>query len=225
MATFGDNVFDVFSQLCEKHGFVPAKAMAGKHFASLVKKLSDEAYAYVFVHDGRSGDGELVVSVWISPLHAPDDGLDKLNVGYKILIASAFDVDDEFFHRCEERIVNLLPALGALSEVVETELSHHTLRSQRWEAYQHERQAFASLNAIANNEADSACAKALSTARRVAKGGASYNGLEKACVAAAKTLLDHDAISDDASRFYDGDAEFLGSSLTSLVYVDALGDS
>ena len=89
MVTFADSVYDVLSRLCENYGFAPASAMAGKHFASLVKKLSDECYAYVFVHDGRPGDGELTVTVWIAPPHTPDDGLDKLNVGYKVLIASA----------------------------------------------------------------------------------------------------------------------------------------
>ncbi len=222
MASFADNVFDVFSQLCENHCFVPAKAASGKDFASFVRKVSPECYVYVFVHDGRRGDGELAVSVWVAPPHAPDDGLDKLNVGYKVQIASAYDVGDDFFECCKERIVNLLPALGALSQVVQEEVSHQRFRSQRWAAYKSERQAFDSLKAMATDRADAACAMAVSCAREVAQDGNSFGSLEKACVAAAKSLLDHNALPAEATAFYDGDADFIASCVAGHLYVDAL---
>lgn len=223
MTTFAENVFNVFSRLCERHGFVPAAAMAGKHFASLVKKVTDECYAYVFAHDGRPGDGELVVSVWIAPPHSPDDGLDKLNVGYKVLIASAYDVEDEFFYRCEERIIYLLPILGAFSEVISRAISCQTCRSQRWTAYQNERHAFTALKDMAMTRADAACANALTSAKSVAEEKGSFATLEEACVAAAQSLLRHESLPEDAAAFYDGDAEFLGSGIAGLLYVDALG--
>jgi hypothetical protein len=109
MSTFAERVFATFKELRETHAFVTAQAFSGKDFASLFKKLSDDIYLYIFVHDGRSGNADLSISMWIAPPHAPGDGLDKLYVGFKLLIASAFDVDDYFFQSSQRRILSLIP--------------------------------------------------------------------------------------------------------------------
>jgi len=81
MSAFAKQIFEVFSELIDNHGFVPARATSNKEFASLVRWETDDVFVYVFVRDGRSGSANVDVSVWIAPPDEPADGLDKLYVG------------------------------------------------------------------------------------------------------------------------------------------------
>ena len=123
MSKFAKEVFRCFAQLHERWGFVPAVEFATREFAPLVKKVTEDIVAYVFVHDRRSGNADVVISMWVAPPHPPDDGLDNLMVGFKVLIASKFEVDDEFFELGQERIIRLVPFLDGLVAPIRAELA------------------------------------------------------------------------------------------------------
>jgi hypothetical protein len=223
MTTLAGNEHKMFSLLCELYGFVPATAIANERFASLVKKLNDQCYAYVFVRDERPEGGEMLVSIWVAPPHTPNERLDRPDVGYKVVIAGGCALEDDFFRQCEHRITDMLPALGELADAVAHQLWRHNRRSQHRSAHQRDREAFASLKRLADSFYDAACVKSLRVARQLAEGDASWSTLKKACVLAAESLLEHGALPEDAVEFHQGDADSLGASLAGQAYVDALG--
>lgn len=225
MTAFAENVFDVFTRIRLEYGFLPASACSTNRFASLVKKVDEETFAYAFVHDNRAGGGEMVTSAWIAPPECPGDSLDMLNVGYKILIAKTCDVDDDFFHGCEQRIINLLPALVAFREVIVKELADPPLRTRRWQVYHYGREAYAAVQQIATQDPDGECSDILEVARRFCAQGklaTTLEPLQVASIPAAKSVLESGLLTEDAISHYSDDPERLTIGLVGPLYVNAL---
>lgn len=222
MSKFATNLFDAFRRLQNEYGFVAAKEFAGSGFAPLVTSLCDDIFVYLFVHDGRPGNADVVISVWVAPPHPPDDGLDKLMVGFRVLIASKFDVDDEFFKHAQERVIKLLPSLKGLAEPVRSELMSPAFHTVRYHAYRLELEVYATLLQIDAQERKGPIGQVFDVAKAVASGAASMNKLEKACLVAAKQLLLEERLGQEVMNFYGKDPEFLASSIMGHLYVHAL---
>jgi hypothetical protein len=223
MASFARSVFGIFNRLQSGAGFVPAKAIASQRFASLVKRVDDDFFLYVFVSDGRPGNASLDVALWAAPPDAPGDSLDNLYVGYKIRIGSSFEVDDAFFQNCERRILTLLPYLEGLRGAIMEELANPAFHTRRLAAYRLERQVFACLQQAAKLKPQSPSAVALRTAADVTKGRCSMEKLEEAATAAVEALQADGSLGSDVIPFFGGEARFAGISLAGHLYTHALG--
>jgi hypothetical protein len=192
--------------------------------------VDDNCFLYVFVSDGRPGGANLEVALWAAPPDSPDDALDNLNIGYRIRIGGAYEVDDTFFHNCEKRILTLLPHLGGLRAAVQEELANPAFTSPRLTVYRLERRALACLQRAAGMKPGSAPAVALQTARAVALARRPLKHLEDACIAAAEALVAENALDPDLLAFFResssvvGMSPFLGRSLADHLYVLALGE-
>jgi hypothetical protein len=223
MSDFVNNIFSVFSHLIDKHGFIPAKAVSGDHFVSLVKKYTDNVFIYLFVRDERAGSGEMSVQLWIAPPDLPDDTLENLGIGYKILIASTYEPDDRFFDRVEKRVLNLLPLLDDLAKGVEIELQKPPFQTKRLVAYRCEKQAFINFMNCASKENDTEVRDILEQAKKLAAGKGTLDSLGKKVTRFTPKLLANNCLLDDTANFFGGDPRFIGTSLANRLYVEELG--
>lgn len=221
MATFAGKVFEAFEILQSEFRFLPAHASSGKRFASLVRQVTEDVFAYVFVHDGRPSDSSLDVDFWVAPPDTPDHSLQKLNVGYKISIGSDYEIDDAFFIGCERRIVHFLPCVEWLCPLVSSELVNPGIRTKRWEVYQMERQLFSCYVSMASE--GNSLAMAVQKEVDNAKLRTTLESIEKACQPIARAILDERRLNENVLKFYEGRVESLVSALASQLYVRGLG--
>jgi len=224
MNGFSENVFEVFDVLQTTHRFLPARATSNDRFAALVRSEADDVFTYVFVHDGRAGDVNLDVDLWLAPPNSPDDALDNLYVGYKIRIGSEFDVDDEFFLNCQRRIIHLLPYANQLVPAVRLELASPAFSTRRLQAYRIEREALATLLNSAK-DGNEAAREALHWAHLALLGDADLDTLKDKCVLAAGRLMELQCFSEKVLEFCDNQVSFLASALSGPLYAYALGEA
>lgn len=222
MATFSANVYDVLSSLIEEHAFIPCRAVSDKRFASLLRKETDEVYSYVFVRDGRASGVNLDVHFWIAPPESPDDSLDSLGIGYKILVASTFDVDDQFFANAQERIVRLLPAVDPLIAVVVKELKAPVFKTRRWDIYEQEQRLFKRVLDL-NRAKDTTAVAAMTSIRRAASKKGKLDQLAEIFVPLAQKFVDGAVLGSKSEEVPDNDVHSLASTLSIHAYVWSLG--
>lgn len=224
MSHFAKSIFKIFSDLIENHRFVPAYATSSKAFASLVRWEAEDTFVYVFVKDGRSGNANMEVSVWIAPPEEPGDGLDNLYVGYKIRIGSEYDVDEEFFRGCQARIVQLLSFVPALVPCVRAELASPAIRTRMWTSYQMIGIALTSLLTAAS-DGNSTVQEALGIARKSVAGSATRKQLEVACIEAATTLYQEGRFDHALVELFRKDPKLIGYGLVGRLYGHVLGEA
>ena len=223
MASFADNVFQVFDDLVTKHRFIPVKAGASKRFTSLVRQEAEDVFIYVFVRDGRPSGANLDVDVWVAPPDEPGDGLESLYVGYKVRIGSEYDVDDAYFINCQNRITHFLSCVPAIVPLVRQELEKPSFRTKRWTVYQLQQSSLATLLSKAK-EGDLATIAVIDAAKRLATGKGSLAKLEEATMPIAVTLLEQKVLEKNVLQFFDGNAKSLASTLATHLYIRALGE-
>ena len=223
MPPFAENVFEIFNDLTNNHRFVPARAGADKNFASLVREEEEDVFVYVMVHDNRPGGGTVEVHVWVAPPESPDDTLDKLYVGYRIRIADEYDIDDEFFLNCQQRIVHFLPCVAAMVPLIREELVNPSFRTRRWIVYQLEQRAVARVLQLAES-GETDAVSAVKAATRLALGRGSYSRFNSACAPIATVLLKDEKMDADILRFFKGNIDSLASTLSRFLYARALGE-
>jgi hypothetical protein len=221
MGSFATNVYSVMQGLQTRLRFKPAVAYSSKSFAPLAMRLSDLAFAYVFVKDHRHGGGDMTVSVWIAPLAAPDDALDKLNIGFKIRIASEFEVDDAFFLAAESRIERLVPCLYGFDGIISDELRSPSFRSRKFEVYTKAVSVYSRMNRMASEGVQEVVA-AYSTCRELIRKRASVQTFESACESAAAMILRCGVLSPSDSEFFQNDPKVLGYDISGFVYTSVL---
>jgi len=220
---FAASVYEILSELQTSHEFVPATLLAGDRFASLIRHENREICTYVYIHDGRSTGGNVDVDVWSAPLHAPDDGLSNLYVGFMTRIASEYTIGDDFFLKCQNRIVLLLSHATALAVTVKAELVSPAFCTRRLRAYLREVRV---LNALLDsaNDGDGTANCALAVARNAARGGldGSMEDIENACSDAASGLLYGGSIAADDARYYANNPVQIGAAVAGIVYAHCL---
>ena len=221
MGKFANAVFAAFECLQSEHRFLPARAVSGKHFASLVRQVSEDVFAYVFVHDGRPSDTNLSVDLWVAPPDIPDHSLESLYVGYKIRIGSEYDIADNFLLSCEKRIVHFLPCVERLCPYVRSELNDPGIRTNRWMVYQMERQLL-SCFLLRFNRRDSLAVAAQDVASAAIR-AASLESVENACQPVVVEMLAEGELDRQIVGVYGGNENSLASALAGHLYVRALG--
>jgi hypothetical protein len=221
MATFADNVFEAFSTLRSGYRFLPARVASGKRFASLVRQVTEDVFAYVFVRDERQSGANIDVDLWVAPPETPDDSLETLYVGYKIRIGSEYDIDDAFFAGCEQRVIHFLPCVDSLGPLVQSELVNPPIRTKRWNVYQMERQLLSHFTSQAAK--GNSLALAVQNEMRTVIHESSVDSMEKACQRFATEILRLKELDKHVLQFYEERAGSLASALANHLYVRALG--
>ena len=119
-APLSRTVSRAFSGLAAR-GFTPAPAAAAPGFVSLVKRAAEDVCLLVFVKDQPAGES---VSLWVAPPDFPDEGLDRMRVGYRILLAERFSSEplEDLLAVAEARAIRLLDGVPALYPLLRTEL-------------------------------------------------------------------------------------------------------
>lgn len=223
MAKFAENVFEMFRDLQSHHRFVPAWASSGSRFASLLRRETEDVFVYVFVADGRPGNADLEVSLWVAPPDCPGDQFDNLYVGYKVRIGSEYEIDDAFFSKCERRIVRFLPCVSSMVPAIRSELSNPEFRSKRWEVYGMERRTIQTFYRLADGGNPDAVAAVAATAR-AAKGKGKLDKLEVLFHPIAAAMIENRQLDAAAAQFFGDGIESLASSLAQMVYALELGN-
>ncbi|MFN3149513.1 Imm25 family immunity protein [Bremerella sp.] len=221
--SFTQDILKKFKPLIDDHGFVNAKGVTGRHFVSLLRYESPEVYLVLHIKDGRDSGADTTVALWITPACTPDDSVDCYHIGYRIEINATYDPDDTYYKGCLQRIINLLPHVSALMPPIQDELKSPTIKSRRWEVYQHEREILASILKLADSDVPTAKA-ILQNAMKHGKGALSLKSFREECEAMAEELLSNDTLSKAALELYDNDADSISGGIYSALYAWGLGE-
>ncbi len=130
------SVVNEFDTLINSYGFKCPKKMWYRSLVVLSKNLESNFYCFVIARVYEH-NGALETTLWVAPIDRPDDGLDKLSANIKVQIGYTQLLDEDFFKRCEAKIVHLIEA-GVLTSLVDAskrELANPSYRNERYEVY------------------------------------------------------------------------------------------
>jgi len=224
MSSFVKQISDEFVNLINQYGFIPAKAVSGKRFASLLRPCTPQTFVYLFVRDERSGSGSLNVTIWVAPLELPDDALDNLGIGYQILMGATYEPGNHhFFPSMEQRIINVLPSLESLAKAVETELQKPPFQTRRFSVYEHEKRALQELIQFHTDTPVAEVYRVVENAQQLAAGKGKLEGLEKQVKILLPSLFSLGCFAAETRSFFGEDINFLGVALARRLYVEELG--
>ena len=130
------SVVDEFDILINSYGFKCPKKLWYRSLVALSKHLKGDFYCFVIARVYEH-NGSLEATLWVAPIGRPDDGLDKLSANIKVHIGYTQVLDEEFFKKCEAKIIHLIEAgvLTALIEASKKELVNPSYRNDRYEVY------------------------------------------------------------------------------------------
>ena len=89
----------------------------------------------LFCHSKNEHNGSLEITLLVAPIDRPDDGLNNLSANIKVHIGYTQLLDEEFFKKCEAKIIHLIEA-GVLTSFVEAskkELSNPSETNRKYE--------------------------------------------------------------------------------------------
>ena len=130
------SVVDEFDTLINSYGFKCPKKLWYRSLVALSKHLEGDFYCFVIARVYEH-NGSLETTLWVAPIGRPDDGLDKLSANIKIHIGYTQILDEEFFKKCETKIIYLIEAgvLTALIGASKKELIKPSVSNRKYEVY------------------------------------------------------------------------------------------
>lgn len=126
MSNLTSDVRRVFADLVSEDGFELAVPFCHSRFVSMVRHVSEDVCAYLFVQDGRPGGADLTVDLWIAPVYCPDHSIESLVAGYKIQILSSWEIDDSVMKVACNHIKRVLPVCADFVPMIAGKLSDNT---------------------------------------------------------------------------------------------------
>lgn len=219
--SFATDVFRAFKRLRTDHGFVPAKAIGGSRFASLLRYEEMDICVSIYAKD--TSERGTTIEMWVAPPDLPDDGLDNLNVGYKIWIGAQVSPDDDFFQGCESRIITLLSCIPALIPTIRQELENPAIKTRRWTVYQQQWDVVRIVHKLAA-ERQAGADKTLEKSLEYARGKLTLKEFNVECSRLAGEILTGNVLDLGARNFNSGGVDFLAGSLFRGLYAWGLGE-
>ena len=130
------SVVNEFDTLINSYGFKCPKMLWYRSLVALSKHLEGDFYCFV-IASVYEHNGALETTLWVAPIGRPDDGLDKLSANIKIHIGYTQILDEEFFKKCETKIIYLIEAgvLTALIGASKKELIKPSVSNRKYEVY------------------------------------------------------------------------------------------
>ena len=130
------SVVDEFDTLINSYGFKCPKKLWYRSLVALSKHLEGDFYCFV-IASVYEHNGALETTLWVAPIGRPDDALDKLSANIKIHIGYTQILDEEFFKKCETKIIYLIEAgvLTALIGASKKELIKPSVSNRKYEIY------------------------------------------------------------------------------------------
>jgi hypothetical protein len=223
MRSFSASAFRECGDLEDNYGFRGSRATAMNDFAALVARPHPNICYYLFIRDDRSGGGPVQAHLWVAPPEFPDDSIDSLGIGIKLLVGETYDFNTNFLPAVVQRVILLLPALSALADVITREMQQPIFHTQRQQKYQLEYGAYNSLVEFSNTDAGAYCRSVFDIADKVIKGEKTYKVLEQVCIEIASSILVSEPILfpfDDS--YFQNNAKFVGTYLATKVYIETL---
>ncbi len=130
------SVVNEFDTLINSYGFKCPKKLWYRSLVALSKHLEGDFYCFV-IASVYEHNGALETTLWVAPIGRPDDALDKLSANIKIHIGYTQILDEEFFKKCETKIIYLIEAgvLTALIGASKKELIKPSVSNRKYEIY------------------------------------------------------------------------------------------
>ncbi len=222
MSSLYGKIIERFAELIERCGFVPAKSVSGNYFVSLVKQISKNICLYLFIKDERSGNGDLNIYLWIAPKDLPDEGIDNLGVGYKILIGASYEPDNSFYEACVLRVKNLLDNIEGIADVVRHEIKKPAFKTYRLKAYRYELSIFKKFLKYSKHDNSKEMKAFHKNAKKIVDGKGSLEKFEKQGAKIALNLLKNQCLSDEEIDFFENDEQIIGDCIADHLYVTTL---
>ena len=130
------SVVNEFDTLINSYGFKCPKKLWYRSLVALSKHLEGDFYCFV-IASVYEHNGALETTLWVAPIGRPDDALDKQSANIKIHIGYTQILDEEFFKKCETKIIYLIEAgvLTALIGASKKELIKPSVSNRKYEIY------------------------------------------------------------------------------------------
>lgn len=134
--TFPDDIFRCSDEELRRSGFKPTQRFfPGDDLIVYVKPCSKDVAQYLMYRDSRSTGGNVSVSLWLAPVQLPDDRIDVLGIGVKVVLFSEFDVDDSIMKAVTRKAAIVSAKLDGFHELVASELNAPFVENRRTEVY------------------------------------------------------------------------------------------
>lgn len=118
-----------FSDLIENFGFAPLYALWPNDSIILCHAIGNQENIFCYILASANKDGSLRTDLWISPLNQPDSTLNSNCGAFQVPVGITYEDDADFFIKCNQRILKMIPDVYSLSTASKKELADPSLIS------------------------------------------------------------------------------------------------
>lgn len=148
-------------------------------YCVFVKRYNEKIALYIKCTDNRAQGGDVVIALWIAPVEFPDDRIEVLNIGFKIVVYSDYEVSDENIYSVGQKLVELSSNITSLALSVERDMSNPFIVNKRTKFYFYSREMYDKL--CAAEEYSEAFEELRSVTRKCIENKTSFDKLKVQC--------------------------------------------
>ncbi|HEX9062345.1 MAG TPA: hypothetical protein VF941_19410 [Clostridia bacterium] len=181
-----------------------------------VKRYSKNIGLYIICRDNRAKDGDVSIEFWIAPIQFPDDRIEVLNVGIKVVLYSDYDVSDKLMEAIGDKIVGLTENISSLAPLVDMDIQKPFIKNNKTRWFNYSKIIYEKINSSPETQEKVSELKKL--AEDCINGKVSFEKLESSCKLLIGSLGEN-FFSDDLG---DLESDEKGEILSEMIYSDVL---
>lgn len=185
--TFCNAVEETLGVIVTRAGFKLTPALISEgDYCVFIKRYNEQIALYIKCTDHRSKGGDIVIALWIAPIEFPDDRIEVLNIGFKVVVYSDYEVSDEIMHAVGQKIVELSNNISSLAVAVEKDLTNPFIENQRTKFYFLSREMYNKLTSA--NEYTESFEELRSATRKCIEDKLSFDTMKDQCTSFIGTV-------------------------------------
>ncbi|HVS59522.1 MAG TPA: hypothetical protein VHE82_02385 [Gemmatimonadaceae bacterium] len=202
--------------------FTPATGVANDEFVALLRRESEQVCSYIFFRDDRRGGGAVAVDYWVAPPDFPDDGLDKLGIGFKVAIARAFGFQEDLLRVARRRVDILGQVVPAFTAAVTEEAKAPIVVTPRLGPYRDQIALYRIVMRRSADKSGRAIAEALQSAADSLQKGRPYRDFASKCQEILALLTQCDDLAPEEAALLAKPEMMVHTMLSRHLYVEML---
>lgn len=141
--TFAESMKETLGLAVAKIGYKFTSSLISKDsYCVFVKRYNEKIGLYIKCTDNRAKGGDVVVALWIAPVEFPDDRLEVLSLGFKIVVYSEYEISDEIVRSIGNKIIELSGSISSLAAAVEKDMASPFIAKGRQKYYYYSRRMY-----------------------------------------------------------------------------------